>query len=30
MMDDDDDDELRGVSHLSQDVMNYGKIMKSV
>ena len=27
---DDDDDDLRGVSHLNQDVMNYGKIMKAV
>ena len=26
----DDDDDLRGVSHLNQDVMNYGKIMKAV
>jgi len=25
-----DDDELKGVSHLNQDVMNYGKIMKAV
>jgi len=27
---DDDDDDLRGVLHLNQDVMNYGKIMKAV
>jgi hypothetical protein len=30
MIDDDDDDELRGVSYLIQNVMNYGKIMKAV